>query len=115
MTSWIAPASPLAFGIKDKAMKITLTPQAAFKTLSVTKQGDTLTFNDDAYDFSVIPDGGTLPKDACDCEWLASDVQRIGGKLHLSIRLPVNEASSEAARFPEPIIDPKDGPLELPT
>jgi hypothetical protein len=95
-------------------MNINLTPQARFDSLTVSKQGDTLTINGTEYDFSVVPDGATLPKDATDCEWLASDVERIDGKLHLSLILPINEGSSEAARFPAPIVDPADGELELP-
>lgn len=95
-------------------MHITLTPQRRDDTLAVTKQGDTLIINGTAYDFSVIPDGATLPKDATDCAWLASDVERIDGVLHLTLILPNSVTASKAARFPEPIISPADGALELP-
>lgn len=95
-------------------MKITLSPQRRDDTLTVTKQGDTLTINGTAYDFSVIPDGATLPKDATDCEWLASDVERIDGVLHITLTLPHGVDATEAARFPQPIINPADGALELP-
>ena len=95
-------------------MIIQLSPQRRDDTLTVTKQGDTLTINGTAYDFSVIPDGATLPKDATDCEWLASDVERIDGVLHLTLLLPHGANASEAARFPQPIINPADGVLELP-
>jgi hypothetical protein len=95
-------------------MKINLSPQRRDDTLTVTKQGDTLTINGTAYDFSVIPDGATLPKDATDCKWLASDVERIDGVLHLTLLLPHGANASQAARFPQPIINPADGVLELP-
>ena len=95
-------------------MKIILSPQRRDDTLTVTKQGDTLTINGTAYDFSVIPDGATLPKDATDCAWLASDVERIDGVLHLTLLLPHGANASQAARFPQPIINPADGVLELP-
>lgn len=95
-------------------MHITFSPQRRDDTLTVTKQGDTLTINGTAYDFSVIPDGATLPKDATDCALLASDVERIDGVLHLILILPNSAAASEAARFPAPIINPADGALELP-
>ena len=95
-------------------MKINLSPQRRDDTLTVTKQGDTLTINGTAYDFSVIPDGATLPKDATDCAWLASDVGRIDGVLHLTLLLPHGANASQAARFPQPIINPADGVLELP-
>jgi hypothetical protein len=95
-------------------MKIILSPQRRNDTLTVTKQGDTLTINGTAYDFSVVPDGATLPKEATDCAWLMSDVERIDGVLHLTLLLPHGVNASEAARFPQPIINPADGVLELP-
>lgn len=95
-------------------MKINLSPQRRDDTLSIKKRGDTLIINGTAYDFSVVPDGATLPKDATDCEWLASDVERIDGVLHLTLLLPHGASASEAARFPQPIINPADGVLELP-
>jgi hypothetical protein len=95
-------------------MKITLSPQRRDDSLQVIKSGDTLTINGTAYDFSVVPDGATLPRDAVDCPWLASDVERIDGVLHLTLLLPNSATASEAARFPAPIINPADGALELP-
>lgn len=95
-------------------MKITLSPQRRDDTLTVNKQGDTLIINGTAYDFSVIPDGATLPKNATDCEWLASDIERIDGVLHLTLLLPHGRDASHKARFPQPIVNPADGILELP-
>ena len=95
-------------------MHINLSPQRRDDTLTITKQGDTLTINGTAYDFNVLPDGATLPKDATDCVWLASDVERIDGVLHLTLLLPHGAEASGAARFPQPIINPADGVLELP-
>jgi hypothetical protein len=95
-------------------MHITLSPQRRDDILTVTKQGDKLTINGVEYDFSIIPDGATLPKNAIDCEWLASDVERIGEVLYLTLILPNAVNASEAARFPQPIVNPADGKLELP-
>jgi len=95
-------------------MNITLSPQRRDDTLEVIKSGDTLTINGTAYDFSVIPDGAILPKEAVDCMWLASDVERIGDTLHLTLLLPHGAEASDAARFPTPLLDPVDGLLELP-
>ncbi len=95
-------------------MHITLNPQRSDATLTVSKQGDTLTINGIAYDFAQIPDGATLPKDAVNCEWLTSDVERIDGEIVLTLLLPNNANASEAARFPQPIINPVDGELEMP-
>ena len=95
-------------------MKITLSPQRRDDTLEVIKSGDTLTINGEVYDFSVVPDGATLPRDAVDCLWLSSDVERIDGVLHLNLLLPNSADASYAARFPTPLLDPADGLLELP-
>lgn len=95
-------------------MKINLSPQRRDDTLTVTKQGDALTINGTEYDFSQLPDGATLPRDACDCEWLASDVERIDGELVLTILLPHGARAPESTRFPEPIVNPSDGVVELP-
>jgi hypothetical protein len=95
-------------------MKISLSPQRRDDDLHVSKIGDVLTINGVKYDFSVVPDGALLPQDAIDCNWLASGVERVDGSLHLTLILPHGESASEAARFPAPIINPADGPLELP-
>lgn len=95
-------------------MKITLSPQRRDDTLTVIKEGDSLTINGTAYEFSQLPDGGTLPKGAVDCEWIASDIDRVDGELELTLLLPHGADASEAARFPEPIVNPGDGQVELP-
>src|SRR5699024_7634655 len=99
---------------RELDMIITLSPQNRSGRLTVVKDGDALTLNNETVDFSAIPDGATLPSDAVDCEFITGDVERIDGVLHLALILPHGPDASEAARFPEPIIDPADGPLELP-
>ena len=95
-------------------MKINLSPQRRNDALTITKQGDTLTINGTDYDFTDLPDGGTLPADAVDCEFVIGSVDRVDGELELTLLLPHGANASEAARFPEPIIDPADGEVELP-
>lgn len=95
-------------------MQITLSPQRRTETLTVSKQGDTLTINGAAYDFSVIPEGATLPADAVACEYITGNLERIAGVLHLTLVLPIDQNASQAANFPQPIINPADGLLELP-
>ena len=95
-------------------MHITLTPQRRDDTLTVIKQGDALTINGTAYDFSQLPDGGTLPAEAVDCEFVIGSVDRVNGELELTLLLPHGVNASEAARFPQLIIDPADGKVELP-
>jgi len=95
-------------------MKINLSPQRRDDTLTVIKQGDTLTINNTTYDFSQLPDGGKLPADAVDSEYIIGSVDRVNGELELTLLLPHSADASEAARFPEPIINPADGEVELP-
>lgn len=84
-------------------MKITLHPQRRDGTLAVSVSGDTLTLNSQTLDFTPLPDGATLPREAIACEWIAGDVQRIDGVLHISLLMPHGADASEAVRFPQPI------------
>ena len=95
-------------------MKITLSPTRSDAPLSISKQGDALTINGVTYDFSVIPDGATLPASAVDCEYITGNVERINGVLQISLLLPHGPTPSQAVAFPEPLINPADGVLELP-
>jgi len=95
-------------------MHVTLSPQRRDDTLSVTKAGNVLTINGDEIDFSVIPDGATLPAEASPHPFIVGPVERIGGVLHLTLLLPHGPDASQAVRFPTSLIDPPDGLLELP-
>jgi len=95
-------------------MNINLSPQRRDDALTITKNGDVLTINGTEYDFSQLSDGGTLPADAVDSEFVIGSVDRVNGELELTLRLPHGANASEAARFPQPIIDPADGEVELP-
>ena len=95
-------------------MHITLLPQRRDDALFVSKEGDTLTINGVDFDFSVIPDGATLPASAVDCEYITGSVERKGGVLRLTLLMPTGPDASQAANFPEPLINPADGVLELP-
>jgi len=95
-------------------MTINLSPQRRDDTLSVTKSGDVLTINGTAYDFTQVPDGGLLPRDAVECPWLASNVERVNGELVLTLLLPHGANASEARRFHAPLIDVPDGEVEFP-
>ena len=95
-------------------MQINLSPQRRDDQLTVFKEGDVLTINGTAYDFTDLPDGGTLPAEAVDCEYVIGSVNRVNGELELTLLLPHGPNATEAARFPEPIINPADGELELP-
>lgn len=95
-------------------MHITLSPQYRHDALTVSRQGDILTINGTAFDFSAIPDGATLPASAVDCEFITGNIERIGGVIHTSLILPHGPNPSQAVAFPAPLINPPDGVLELP-
>ena len=95
-------------------MLINLSPTRSDKILSISKTGDTLTINSVPYDFSQLPNGATLPKEAIDCEFIISAVSRINGEIELTILLPHGANASHEARFPEPINVINDGQVVLP-
>ena len=95
-------------------MQITLTPQRRDDTLTLTRSGDVLTINGEAFDFTAIPEGGTLPRDAVACDWLAGDVTRSGGVLHLTLVLPHGANAPQATLFPAALTLTGDGPVALP-
>lgn len=98
-------------------MIIKLSPVFSTAAMDVQKEGDVLTINGEPYDFSGLPDGATITAwDAAKIpgEYFRGDVERIGGVLHLTLILPHGPSPSEAVAFPAPLIDPPDGPLDLP-
>tara|TARA_R110000744_G_scaffold72142_1_gene145094 strand:- start:2 stop:292 length:291 start_codon:yes stop_codon:yes gene_type:complete len=95
-------------------MNITLTPQVRPDSLTLSKSGDILTINGDAFDFSFIEEGDVLPQDAVECPLLASDVTRTDGALVLTVIFPIKNTSSDAAKFPASILNAPDGDIEVP-
>lgn len=95
-------------------MHIILTPQRRDDTLTLMRSGDTLTINGEAFDFASVPEGAILPKDAVTCDWLASDVTRQGGVLHLTLILPHGADAPPETLFPVPVSVTADGPIALP-
>lgn len=95
-------------------MLINLSPIRSDRTLEIIKTGETLTINGIPYDFSQLPNGATLPREAIDCEFIVSDVNRINGEIELTILLPHGANASHEARFPEPIVMTTNGQVVLP-
>lgn len=95
-------------------MNITLSPIRTDELLTVTRAGDVLSINGQAFDFGPLPDGATLPVEAIDSPWFAGAVSRVNGVLHLTLRLPHGANPSPAVAFPEPVTVTADGPVPLP-
>ncbi|WP_211474938.1 hypothetical protein [Collimonas humicola] len=95
-------------------MRIRLNPQRRDDSVAIVKQGDKLIINGEVFDFSVIPDGAILLAGAVACEYIVGNVERVEGDLHLTLTLPHGENPPQHVAFPDPILNPPDGPLELP-
>lgn len=95
-------------------MNLHFTPMRRDTRLDLTKSGDTLILNGAAFDLSGIPDGATLPRAAVTCDWLASDIERVGGELHLTLILPHGADAPQETLFPRPITVTADGPITVP-
>lgn len=94
-------------------MNISFSPMRREGALNLLKSGDILTINGEVFDFSEILDGATLPQEAVDCIWLASDVARIDGVIHLVLILPHGTEAPQETLFPQPVIA-MDGPIAVP-
>lgn len=95
-------------------MQISFTPVRSDGALEVSRQGDILTINGEAFDFGPLPEGASLPRSAVDCEWLATDVERTGGEISLTLLLPHGANAPEETRFPQTIALAGDGPVPVP-
>ncbi len=96
-------------------MHITFSPQWRDAPLSLSKLGDIITVNGEAFDLSVVPEGATLPHEAIDSNWFAGPAERIGGELHITLILPHGPNPSQALAFPQPITVNEDGPIAVPS
>lgn len=95
-------------------MHITLQPQRRDDTLTVVKSGEVLLINGDEVDLSGVTEENPISPEDSPHPFIVGTVERNGGVLHLNLVLPHGPDASDAARFPQPIIDPPDGPLALP-
>lgn len=95
-------------------MKLVFSPQRRDDTLTLSRSGDVLTIDGEAFDFANVPEGATLPRGAIASPWIAGDVSREGGQLTVPVILPHGAGAPEATRFPAPVTLTADGPVSLP-
>ena len=95
-------------------MNINLSPVRLDETLTASRAGDVLTLNGEPFDFSQLPEGGTLPAEAITSDWIVGPVSRLNGELHLTLRLPHGPNPSRAVAFPKPLVVMVDGKIDLP-
>lgn len=95
-------------------MNITLSPVRVDAELSIVIKGETIIVNGEAFDFSPLLEGATLPGSAILSEWFTGDAERKNGNLSVTIRLPHGANAPEKTRFPTPLEIDANGPVELP-
>ena len=95
-------------------MHITLSPVRMDTPLSLEIKGDAVILNGDTFDFGPLPEGAVLPADAIQSDVFNAPVTRINGVLHMQITLPHGRNAPRETLFPEPILNPPDGPVTLP-
>lgn len=95
-------------------MHITLSPSYSGEPLTLAREGSALIINGERFDFGPLKEGDVLPRADVACDMLESDVTRIDGVLHLTLRLPYGEGAPQETRFPEPLLVTQDGDIALP-
>ncbi|MFJ2982268.1 MULTISPECIES: tail fiber assembly protein [unclassified Pseudomonas] len=95
-------------------MIIKLSPVRSAGRMTLSRLGDMLTINGLALDFANLPEGGTLPAQAISSSDVVGPVERIDGKVVLTLRFAHGADAPEEARFPADIVDPPAGPVPLP-
>jgi hypothetical protein len=76
-------------------MQIVRTPQRNDGTLEFSIAGDILTINGEAFDFSVIPEGGYV--EAVPSVWIVGPVKREAGEIVLTLIEPYGSPEPEPA------------------
>lgn len=95
-------------------MRISFSPQRRDDALVVSKLGDVLTINGEAFDFSPLPAGATIPAGEVPCPWIVGPVERVGSDLRLTLILPHGPSPSAAVAFPSDLVNPPNGPVAIP-
>ena len=99
-------------------MKIKLSPvRVDCEPLITSVNEDVITVNGCAFDFSRLKEGETLPHAALPSDMFAGDVERVNGKVCLTLILPHGPNAPQETRFPEYFdvyMTVTDGPVPLP-
>jgi len=95
-------------------MQITLSPARRDTPLTLDRTGDALTINGEVFDFTPLPDGATLPREAIASDWFAGPVERVDGTLRLSLVLPHGANAPQETLYPAPLTLTGNGPVILP-
>ncbi|MCH5583099.1 hypothetical protein [Pseudomonas syringae] len=95
-------------------MHVKLSPQRRDDLLSIRLRSDTLIINGEAFDFSPLTEGSTIPATAVDTQWLVGDIERTGLDLYINVLFPIPANYTEDQAFPSPLEVQSDGPVQMP-
>ncbi|WP_336057378.1 hypothetical protein [Nitratireductor sp. CH_MIT9313-5] len=95
-------------------MNISFIEQRSDFSLTASKTGDVLTLNGEAFDFSPLPEGGTINGGDIPSDWIVGNVTRVNGAINLTLILPYGPNPTDEVLSPQPIIVTADGPIALP-
>lgn len=96
-------------------MKINLIPQGGREEeLFVLKSGNSLTVNNEMFDFSRMLDGDILPSSAIESDWFVNNIINTASELELTLILPLPWNYSQEQAFPVPLVDVPDGLVNFP-
>ena len=95
-------------------MIIKLSPMRSNRKLCLERDGESLIINGEIFDFSPLNEGDTLPHEAVQSEFICGDVTRKNGNLVIPVMLTHGYKPSDSIAFPEDIVNPNDGLVELP-
>lgn len=98
----------------ENMMTLHFSPIRSNDTLVLERQGDILIANGEAFDFSPLAEGQSLPAQAVASPWFVGPVSRRGGVLELTVLLPHGANAPHAQRSPQPIGLTGDGLVALP-
>ncbi|WP_060507160.1 hypothetical protein [Pseudomonas sp. NBRC 111124] len=95
-------------------MIISFSPVRMEERLTLEVDGDVVVINGAPFDFTPLPEGATLPREAILSDWFPGDVERVDGELSLTVRLPHGANAPEATRFPSQATVIANGIVDLP-
>lgn len=95
-------------------MGFTFHPQRSDAKLSLRKDGAALYVNGEAFDFTGLLDGASLPVAALDSPVFAGPVWRQGRQINFDLFLPHGPDAGDLRRFPRQISTGLDGQIDLP-
>lgn len=95
-------------------MILTFSPVFDDDDITLAVEGDVLVIDGQRLDFSPLPEGGALPRDAIACPRIAGSVRREGGEIYVTVELPHGRNAPAERLYPAVMAVTSDGPVTLP-